>query len=181
MGGNLIVALVAAAAEEARESRFSKALASEHFDAQGEFHSRLLAAIRAHGYQVVEVPAAPDRSKYLDAYPALPAAPDAWLDCLVPVWGYAAANTLDDTPYRPLLSMSCRLVRAGNGEILLRDTVSYNPLRVQPGAIGSVAIAPDPQFAFKTGDLLIADPRRAIEGLRISFDRSTEALGTLLK
>lgn len=181
MGGFLPVALAAAAAEAARESRFTKVLEAERFDAAGEFRTRLVAAVRARGYQVVEVPATADRGKYLETYPTLPNPPDAWLDCVVPLWGYVAANALDDTPYRPIVGMVCRLVRAGSGTVLMRDTVVYNPLRTQPASGGAVVIAPDPAFAFKTSDILMADPKKAVAGLLAGFDSSAEALGGLLK
>ncbi len=177
----LVGGLITLAVQSARDSRFRDSLAGQPFDGQSEFRTGLLAAVAARGYQVIEVAAPTERTKFVEggyAGMAAQARPDALLDCLVPIWGYIAAGIADSTPYRPYFTLRCRMVSAASGAVLMRDTIIYNP--VSPTA-GFVGLAPDPAYAFITSDDLMADPQKAVSGMRHSFERTADALGTLLK
>ena len=122
----LVGALAEAAAQSAREGRVKGALDSRQFQARPVFEEALGAALTTQGYRVMPVTVARSGRDFLDRYSGLPEGPEAWLDCFFVDWGYFAATGGDHTPYRPYLNMTCRLVRAKDGAVLMRDRVIYN-------------------------------------------------------
>jgi hypothetical protein len=173
----LIGSLVDLAMEEARNSQLHAIANAHHFVASDRFDTDLRAAIAADGYRVVPIVQSRSDSNYLSDYHTLTGA-DAWLDCAGLYWGYIAAGIADSTPYRPSVIVKCRLVRATDQTILMRDTLFYNPV----GLTGTfVELAPDPSFAYVTFDKLTADPNGAVAGMDAAFQHTTQAVGTLLK
>jgi hypothetical protein len=62
----------------------------------------------------------------------------------------------------------------------MQDVVVYNP--VGPAAPSkAITIAPDPAVQFVDFDALMADPDRAVLGLRTAVEQSAHGLGALLK
>jgi hypothetical protein len=127
------------------------------------------------------VPVTRDKSDFLARYPSN-AEPkvDAYLDLVAAGYGYVAAGVRSSTPYRPTLAVRARLVSARDSSVLMQDVVVYNP--VGPAAPSkAVTIAPDPAFQFVNFDALIADPDRAVLGLRAAIEQSAHGIGTLLQ
>lgn len=172
--------LIDAGLRMAREDRLNTALATRQFHAREMFTTRLNNAVAAQGYRVIPV-AAPRRGKeFLNDYAGLPVSEpvDAILDCFADEWGYVAAGVRSTLPFRPTVTVQCRLVRLTDKSTLMRDSVVYNKLD-QIG--GSVTLAPDPSFGFPDSDMMVADPDRAIAGLDTAFIAVTGAVGGLLK
>ncbi len=177
----LVGALVGAAIQANLDSKFRDSIGGQNFDGQEVFRSRMLAALKARGYEVVEASARTDRTDFVaDGYGnlAADAKPDAYLDCIVGRFGYVAAGVTDKAPYRPFLGLRCRMTQAGGTTVLMRDAIIYNP---QVTAAGFVGISPDPAYVFVNSDLLFADPEKAVKGMQDAIDKVTDALGTLLK
>ena len=177
----LVGAIAEAAVLSAREARLVEALASRQFAARPLFIERVSAAIGAQGYRVVPVAVERTKRDFLESYGGLPAGPDAWLDCFFVEWGYLAAGVGDSTPYRPYANVTCRLVRAADGTVLMRDRVIYNWPLGRPPPNPVITIPPDPQYSFVTSDQLVADPERAVQGIDAAFRAAAEAFGTVLK
>lgn len=177
----LVGALAEAAAQSAREGRVKAALETQPFKPRPLFETALGEALGAQGYAVVPVAVERPKKDFLDRYDGLPAGPDAWLDCYFVEWGYIAVGGGDDTPYRPYLNVTCRLVRARDGAVLMRDRVIYNWFFNRDPPMGSVTIPPDPQFSFTTSDDLVADPARAVAGITAALRAAAGAIGTTLK
>lgn len=173
----LIGALAEAAMAESRKSKLVDILAAHHFVASDHFADYLRKAIATDGYKVVPVTTARPDGDYLAHYPPVPDV-DAWLDCVGEAWGYLAAGIGDDTPYRPVVMLKCRLVRTSDDAVLMRDHIWYNPLGHMTDF---VALAPDPSIAFATFDTLTADPDHAVAGIDLALHVSAAAVGTLLK
>lgn len=177
----LVGALAEAAAQSAREGRVKGALDSRQFQARPVFEEALGAALTTQGYRVVPVTVARSGRDFLDRYSGLPEGPEAWLDCFFVDWGYFAATGGDDTPYRPYLNVTCRLVRAKDGAVLMRDRVIYNWFFNRDPPMSVVTLPPDPQFSFRTSDDLVAEPDRAVAGLVAALRAAAGAVGTVLK
>lgn len=177
----LVGALVGAAIQANLDSKFRDSIGSQTFDGEAMFRTRVFEALKARGYDVVEAGARTDRTEFIDGgygNLAADAKPEAYLDCIVVRFGYVAAGVTDAAPYRPFLGLRCRMMQAGTGMVLLRDTIVYNPL---VNAAGFVGISPDPAYVFTNSELLFADPAKAVKGMQDAIDKVTDALGTLLK
>jgi hypothetical protein len=177
----LVGALAEAAVQSSREARFKAVLDERQFQALPVFETELAAALSARGYRVVPTVMERPRKNFLDRYDGLPAGPDAWLDCYFVEWGYFASGSGDSTPYRPYLNVTCRLVRARDGAVLMRDRVIYNWFFDREPPVPMVTIPPDPQFGFTTSDDLVGNPERAVQGIVASLRAAAGAIGTLLK
>lgn len=179
----LVGALIDAAVTAEREKRFTAAIKPIGLAPRDEFTRDLLAAVAAQGYDTRLMPLKRPQTGFVaelkpDSGPPV----DAWLDCYVGGWGYLAAGTGDSTPYRPIMSLGCQLVRTSDHRKLMRDIVWYNPLSINVATRQqAVTLAPDPRYAFTTSDALDAAPAQAVEGIRDSFTRTTQAVGGLLK
>ena len=170
----LIGALVDAGMQANRDSQFNDALRQRHYSARDNFVENVAATLRAQGFTVALVPATRGKSDFLARYPT-DAEPkvDAYLDLV-------AAGVRSSTPYRPTLAVRARLVSARDSSVLMQDVVVYNP--VGPAAPSkAVTIAPDPAFQFVDFDALVADPDRAVLGLRTAVEQSAHGIGTLLQ
>ncbi len=173
----LIGALVDAGMAAHREGGMERLLAGQHFVAGGAMSQELGTALGASGYKVqfLQVPR-PD-GDYLKTYPPVPGGADAYLDVVVPAYGYMAAGIGSSEPYRPALRLKCRLVRASDMAVLMQETIAYNPL-AQNGK--QIAIAPDPDYAFPDFDALMADPPRTTQGMQVAFHQSAGSVAQLL-
>lgn len=177
----LVGALVGAAIQANLDSKFRDSIAGQNFDAEAMFRTKMIAALKARGYDVVEATARTDRTEFVEGgYGNLAAdtKPDAYLDCLVARIGYAAAGVTDAAPFRPFLGLRCRMTQTGGSTVLMRDTIIYNPLTQAAGFVG---LSPDPAYVFTNSELLFADPVKAVKGMQDAIDKVTDALGTLLK
>jgi hypothetical protein len=177
----LVGALVDAGLQANRETHFKAVVAKEQFSAQDAFLGRLKEQLSSRGYIVSDISAARPSSKFLDKYPDN-ANVDAYLDIVVSSYGYVSAGIGSSTPYRPQLMLQVRLVQAKTSQVLMQDTIFYNP--VGPYAAGSnkmVTITPAPAYNFVDFDRLEADPHLAVEGLRDATYQSADMVSTLLR
>jgi hypothetical protein len=174
-----IGALIDAGMEDSRNSSFTSMLSTRSFAATDAFVQRLTAALQTQGYTVVILPAARDKQDFLQAYPPSATNPpvDAYLDVVVPAYGYVAAGISDNTPYRPIFMSNNRLVRAADRSVLMQDSVVYNPLNPNGKYI---TIAPDPAYTFVDFDTLMADPPRTVAGLDAAVTQTAGAIAGLL-
>lgn len=163
-----------------RESSLRDIMAGERFKMEDEFESTLVAALIAHGYKVVMVPVARDRSgQLMDKYPdSFPVAADAYLDISVGGYGYIAAAIADSAPYRPFMNARVKLIRAADKSVLMQDIVIYNPYNNPKNA---VTISSDPTYSFTTFDLIEQNRAGTVTGLKIAADQSAVAVANLLR
>ena len=175
----LVGALVDAGLQEGRENSFKKMVQTQNFAAQDVFMQRLSAALQEHGYTLSDVSATRRQDNFVDKYPA--GSSDAYLDMVVVNYGYIAAGIGDSTPYRPMVSVKVRLVRATDSSVLMQDTVLYNPYNVAGGTAKAVTISPNPSYEFTTFDDLEEKPEMAVKGLEDAIHQSAAAVANLLR
>lgn len=176
----LIGGLVDAAMQESRQTKFKAAIEPHNFSPQDACLTEVTARLEELGYSVVMVPVERPSQDFLKTYPPENEPKvDAYLD-LVLSYGYVAAG-IGSTPYRPVVYVTARLVRASDASVLMQDAVSYN--RVGPYAANSKAltIPPDPAYSFANFDRLVGDPATAVQGMEISITQSVKPIGQLLK
>ncbi len=166
------------ALEGERKARFEQAIRGQNFSAEDALTESLIAGLQARGYEVARVPVRRDKGDFLKAYPAdREPAVNAYLDVVLRNYGYRASGTGDEHPYRPWAELRFRLIRARDGAVLLEKAVTYNQFG-NPKNI--VAIADESPYRFVTSDMLVADPQRAVEGMREALSRAGQAVGPLL-
>jgi len=102
---------------------------------------------------------------------------EAYLDIVVHDYGYLSAG-VGSAPYRPFVVLKCRLVRAGDGAVLMEDIIHYNSLG-QPKNV--VTVSPDTGYAYEDFDTMLAAGAQAIEGLSVAFSQTGDTLANLLR
>ena len=165
------------------------AIAAVQADRQGKF--KLMA--EAHGFSardalsealVKAMPqsAAPsqitvERAKrgYLRSLPSQITA-DTLLDVTVTAYGYSEAH--GDTVWRPTIALRCRLVRPSDGKVLMESAIESNAF---PRTKGATKLTPLDDYSFKTFDAILADPDRALAGLREEFAVASAAIAAKLQ
>ncbi|MET1028004.1 MAG: hypothetical protein ABWY00_12615 [Dongiaceae bacterium] len=175
----LIGAIVDASMQANRETHFKDLLSGQHFSAEEALTQCVTEKLQAAGYTVTPVPVARPKDDFLKQYPVTTGPKvDAYLDIVATEYGYVAAGVGAANPYRPAFAMTIKLVRAKDTAILMQDNIIYNPV----GSYSNwVTISPDPTYQFSDFDSLMADPAKAVSGLKIAFDKSAGATGTLIK
>lgn len=175
----LVGALVDAGLQARRDKEFQASTAEERFNAPEEFRADLTAALQKDGYIVVPVPVERSKIDLLSGLPSSPQPVDAYLDVAVYGYGYIAAGIGNDTPYRPYLTLRCKLLRASDGAVLMQDGVMLN--NPAPNNIKGVSLAPFPEYLFETSSTLAGEPHRAIEGLRKSLAQVASTVASLIQ
>ncbi len=175
----LVGALVDAGLEEGRENSFKKMVLAQNFSAQDAFIQRLSEVLQGHGYAISDVSAERRQDKFVDKYPT--GSSDAYLDLVVMNYGYSAAGIGNSTPYRPIVSLQVRLVRASDSSVLMQDTVLYNPYNAAGGTANAITISPNPSYEFTTFSELESKPDMAVRGLEDAIHQSAAAVGNLLR
>jgi hypothetical protein len=174
----LIGALIDAGMQANRDATFTSMLASQRFSAPDAFSAALAQAVKSEGYAVEMIPVTRDTDDLLtDYHVATNIKVDAYLDVAVAVYGYVAAGIGDAHPYRPVLGLYCRLVRAADGTVLMQDTVAYNPVNPRGNII---TISPDPTYTFVDFDSLASSPQQSEAGLEDAVARSAQSVAKLL-
>src|ERR1700733_12807472 len=149
----LIGALVDAGMKANRDNTFLAAMNRSRFVPSDVFLNQLTTGLQAEGYQVAMIPTTRSPTKFVENYAAMPQQPvDAYLDVFVSGYGYLAAGIGSDTPYRPVLYLETRLVRASDKAVLMSDRIRYNPVNQVSQVI---TIPPDPAYDFKDFDTLV--------------------------
>lgn len=178
----LIGALVDAGIQSSRETRFKSMVQSQNFVAESAFLASLTTSLQAAGYQTSAVTLKHDQNDFVAVYPKdrVPQV-DAFLDVVVSSYGYAAAGVMNDTPFRPWVTLKVRMVGAKDSAVLMQNTVTYNPIGPGIARGKAISIAPNPAYQFQTSDMLMGDPPRAVEGMRSSLDQTAQTIAQLLK
>lgn len=175
----LIGALIDAGVQANREQALAAALQTQQFSAQNTFSDKLAEAVKAQGYDVVMIPATRvKKGEFLDKYPQSDGV-DAYMDVVLPVWGYMAAGVQSSAPFRPFVAVKCQLVRSQDASVLMQDRVTYNPINER--ASDGVTLSPDPTFAFATSDMMETQAEHTAEGLRVAMTQTATAIGVLLR
>jgi hypothetical protein len=175
----LVGAIVDAGLQDGRESSFKKIVEAQNFSVQPAFMERLSASLQEHGYTLSDVSAPRRQDNFVDKYPMGSA--DAYLDMVVVNYGYIAAGIGNSTPYRPMVSVKVRLVRAIDSSVLMQDTVLYNPYKAAGGMTKAVTISPNPTYEFTTFNDLEEKPEMAVKGLEDAIHQSAVAVANLLR
>lgn len=176
----LIGGLIEAAMIENRESTFLKAIEPTKFSATDVCLQELTTQLKDHGYDSVPVKADRSKHSFLEKYPVdQEPKVDAYLDVVIN-YGYIAAG-IGAAPYRPMVYLTARLVRASDATVLMQDAVSYNPVGPYGQNSESITLPPDPTYQFTNFDALAADPNKATKGMETALGLSSRTFGQLLK
>lgn len=170
--------LVAANDMSGKSGQFRRATRDKGFECSTTFVQQLDEGLRAAGYEVhpVEVMRARQQYEFLDQYPPSDGSVDAYLDLYSDLIGYTAAGGA--TPYRPTVHLNVRLVRASDHKVLYQDRIAYNAFGDGDGAI---TLTPAAGYEFAGFEQLIANPIKALEGLRMAMRATGQALARQLK
>jgi hypothetical protein len=173
----LLGALVDAGMNSSRVSKVEAMLKSQGFVADSYFIAKLKETLEAEGYKVFIVSQKRGKGEFAKAYPvnSYPRV-DAYLDIVVGSYGYLAAGIGDDAPYRPTFNAHVKLVSSIGNSVLMQDIVAYN-IPNKPENI--VTLSPDPEMKWVDFDTLMADPVRAVSGLRAAEEQTASMLGKL--
>jgi hypothetical protein len=175
----LIGGLVEATMQENREKTFLALMGKEQFSASEALNHALVAELQARGYEVVPVSAPRDKDNFIQKPPAVDPPVDAYLDVVVDFYGYTASGISSSNPYRPFAGFQTRLLRAKDNSVLMKDQIVYNAFtRIGDDA---VSVPPDTHYEFVDFDTLVADPKKAVEGVQVAFAQSSSALAKLLR
>lgn len=177
-GAGFIGQIVSASEEGSRKQHFDQAIAGQSFSPQDALTESLVAGLQARGFEVVRVSARRDRGDFLSAVPTDHGpAVDAYLDVVTNNYGYRSAVNDNTKPFGPWVELRFRLVRARDNAVLMQNAVTYNTAG-KPKNV--VTIEDDSPYQFATSDVLIADPPRAVQGMREALERSGRAVAPLL-
>jgi len=173
----LIGALVDAGIQESRQNAVNNAMKGAGFDAEATFEARMAAALDTHGYQVAVLPGS-DRAKrvFLETYAGAPDGTDAYLDIVLLHYGYLSAGA--GQPFRPTAEATVRLVSVADGRTLMENRIAYNVMYAQEGVI---TLSPNPEYAFRNRDEMLADPRRLAAGVEDALNQVAETAAKLLR
>lgn len=176
----LIGALIDVSMTEARNSKVETMLTSRNVDPRNNFLNAVQASLKAEGYDAKMVDIPRKEGEKIKNYPsASDTGADAYLDITGMNYGYVAAGIGSSTPYRPFVYLSCQLVSAKNGSVLMQDAIFYDP--VAPYGQGkNVSISPDPAYSFVNFDSMQQQPDQVIAGIDASMHQTTDAIGRLL-
>ncbi|HEY2071713.1 MAG TPA: hypothetical protein VGG48_19290 [Rhizomicrobium sp.] len=175
----LIGALIDAGIETNHNDKLWAMMQEKGYVPTDAFSKDLVTALTEHGYEATLVPAGRENDGTLKTYP--PGAYDAYLDVtgIGIAYGYMAAGVGTSNPYRPFVYIRCRLIRAGDGAVLMQDAILYNP--VNGLAAKALTVSPDPAYSFPGFDDLEADHGKTVQGVDAALHQSAEMIGSLLK
>jgi hypothetical protein len=173
----LIGALVDAGIQAERQGAVNEALTTVSFDAEGELERLLMREIGEEGYTVALLPGqARTKRDWLPAHSGAAEGVDAYLDVAVMEYGYMSPGA--GQPFRPYVWAKVKLVRAGDGALLMENQIVYNPLNVIEGVI---TIPPNPEFFFNNRSALLEDPNRLAAGIEDALERVAATSAQLLR
>lgn len=173
----LLGALVDAGMNSSRVTKVEAMLANQHFVADAYFIAKLKEALEAEGYKVFIVSQKRGKGDFAKEYPVnfYPKV-DAYYDIVIGAYGYLAAGISDDAPYRPTFNASVKLVSSIDKSVLMQDVVAYN---YPNSPENMVTISPDAEMKWVDFDTMMADPVRAVTGLRAAEEQTALTLGKL--
>ncbi|WP_029889733.1 hypothetical protein [Polycyclovorans algicola] len=175
----IVGALIAEGDMSKKSEKFSASVRAHNFSAQREMAQYITAALQRAGYTVVPVSVNRDigEQTFMESYAIANSPPvDAYLDLYTTLVGYTAAGAT--TAYRPTVRLGAKLVRAGDQQTLYTDHIWYNPFGEPKDAI---TLAASSRFDYDDFDALIADSKRATDGLHEAMTAASEALSQQLR
>lgn len=185
--GALAGSLADSAVQAQREGRVHAAMAPHRKPERAAFTEQLVAAVKEQGFEVDLVAMTRVETTYALSYPPeqMPA-PDAWLDCYVPGWGYRTMSFGTEggsDAYGPAILSTCRLVRHTDRSTLMEGKFVYGNDLTSGGRDREIIadIPRDPGFAFETSDKLVEEPERAVRGLNTAISKLAQTIGSTLK
>lgn len=173
----LVGALANAAVTASREEALNAALTTTSFDAEARLEEHLVKALGDAGYKAAVEPGAVRAKRiFLTSYSSKEAKPDAHLDLVIVNYGYISAGA--GQPWRPTVQATVRLVSASDNKVLMENQIVYNGMFTQNGVI---TLTPDPTYAFKNRDDMLADPSRLASGLETALNKVADTAVGLLR
>jgi hypothetical protein len=167
-----IGAVADARVQEGRAADYLSELGRRAYSPQAVLLQDISAELQSDGFTVAELGVPRPSLQFLATYPPAPQAhADAYLDVVIANYGYGAGAITE--PYRPLIGLQYRLVRASDGATLMQGNFGYSHFGHD--------IEPDPVYDFSTFDDIMADSARSIAGLNAGFSLGAKAIGRALK
>lgn len=163
---------VDAALETERDRRLAEALRGAGYSALERWTAHLTLALAAAGYRPVAVPIARFDLDFLARYP--PAELDAYLDTVVPEYGFVADTP--DGPFLPFAAVSVRLADP-RGRVLLQERFVSNAVR--PFEAVPVAGPTGPRLAAE--GLFAQDIDRVVEGVDAALGMMAAQVASALR
>lgn len=117
--GGAIAALVVGGIEMHRQDMVDTAVQAQGFSPQSELNTDIVNALRAKGYTVTLMTLQRKDAKFLDYYPLV--STDAYLDVVVPVYGYGQQGF---APYKPMLQAQYRLTTVKAANIVMQGSLA---------------------------------------------------------
>jgi hypothetical protein len=174
-----VAAGIEANIEAGQRKKIQEALATQNFDGEAIFDEAFATALAGLNFPVstIEMPRAANRELIKLAPDANAPVGHGLLDVTVPNYGYQLVG--GNTQWRPFVAMAVRVTDPRDPtRILMDNRVIYNP--VGP-AEAIVNIAPNPDCAFDSIELLQADAPKAARCLREAIVASANAAAGLLR
>ncbi len=159
---------------------FTNLLKETNFDFSKEMHQAIVKRLQQAGYRTVSVQLEREKpGKLLDDYNKVPTAgADAVLDLATGAYfGYANVSMVDNK-FRPYILMSARLISAKTKQPLYAEEMLYGYTNMFMKA--TELKAPDKYF-YDAADMVIANKRNTVEGLRAGINTIADHLVAQLK
>jgi hypothetical protein len=163
---------VDAALEGERDRRLAEALHAAGYRALDRWTGHLTSALAEAGFRPLAVPVARFDLDFLVRYP--PAEVDAYLDTVVPEYGFVADTP--DGPFLPFAAVSVRMVDP-RGRVLLQERFVSNAIR--PFEAVPVAGPAEPRLAGE--GLFTRDADRVVEGVDAALGMMAAHIATGLR
>ncbi|MDB5804086.1 MAG: hypothetical protein JWN73_1408 [Betaproteobacteria bacterium] len=172
MAFGLIGGLIAAADMSSKTGDFTTKMKTFNFDPGAEFTAKLAEELRACGYEVSVLEVARPKPEILKSYDGLDAAPDAYIDVVLNWSGYFTSSPTAD--YVPAMRALVRVVRRQSKEIAYQELINYGyEMRVGQ----SINLTAEGKYNFGNFSALMADPDRALEGMRYGIPLIARQVG----
>jgi hypothetical protein len=150
---------------------FAEILASHGFSPRPILITGITQALKAKGFSVTLVDTDRPAPDFLAQYPSgASTGSDAYLDVVLVNYGYFGTTAL--APYRPIVGMKFRLVRASDGKVLMLGHFGYS-------VMGSDTHPPE-AYDYDHYDDFSSDQERSIKGIEDGLGKAAEAVGTAL-
>lgn len=176
-GLGMVGMVIAEGDMSAKSANFSNAMRAQGYRCRVQFRDSLMTSLRGAGYEVrsLDLARAAGDQEFMDRYPVADGKVDAYLDLYSDLIGYAAVGV--NTPYRPTVHLTARLIRARDLKVLWQDRIAYNDL----GEGNAVTIQPVLGYQFGAYEELMANPARALEGLNVALRATGDELARQLR
>jgi hypothetical protein len=151
---------------------FTVKMKTFNYDPGEEFTGALAQELRACGYEVTILDVTRPKPEILKSYDGLDPAPDAYIDVVLNWSGYFTASPTAD--YVPALRTLVRVVKRQSKEIAYQELINYG---YEMRGSRSINLSADGKFNFGNFNALMADPDRALEGMRLGIPLIARQVG----